>query len=186
MGAVHGPAVVLAVGARGRRRKGMVYPGLQDRPEARRRRQEGDDEPERGVRSIQGLEAFAIPRRLATRALGVFPGIQVDVVDLGRTDPSHSVGSRSPSSSAGRRRSRAAGSTFGDEVHVSPGRTVPPSSTLSYAEEAASPEIADLHPSRALVDEAHVPVACREAHRRARRRRSRRHVERLLSLRRVE
>ena len=70
VGAGDGPAVVLAVGARGRRRRGMVYPGLEDRPEAWRRRQEGDDEPERGVRSIQGLEAFAIPRRLASRALG--------------------------------------------------------------------------------------------------------------------
>ena len=66
VGAGTGPAVVLAVGARGRRRKGIVYPVSEVAVKHGAGVENRDDEPERGVRSIQGLEAFAIPRRLAS------------------------------------------------------------------------------------------------------------------------
>ena len=59
VGAGDGPAVVLAVGSARPAPEGHASIPSRDRPEARRRRQEGDDEPERGVRSIQGLEAVA-------------------------------------------------------------------------------------------------------------------------------
>ena len=83
VGAGKEPAVVLAVGARGRRRKGLVYPVSKIALKHNAGVERGDDGPVRGVRQLRRLEALPVSGRLATGPLGVFPGVEVDVVDLG-------------------------------------------------------------------------------------------------------
>ena len=72
VGAGKEPAVVLAVGARGRRRKGLVYPVSEVATEAQGGRRAGDDRPVGGVRQLRRLEALAVPGRLAARPLGAY------------------------------------------------------------------------------------------------------------------
>ena len=69
VGAGKEPAVVLAVGARGRRRKGLVYPVSEAALKHKAGVEKETTRPVRGVRQLRGLEALALPGRLAARPL---------------------------------------------------------------------------------------------------------------------
>ena len=69
VGAGDGPSVVLAVGARGLSRKGLVYPVSQAAQKHGVSVKKGDDEAGRSVCRPSALEPRRVPRRLATRSL---------------------------------------------------------------------------------------------------------------------